>query len=247
MQIGTFRKNVMKTAFSKQAKLGMRVVSKSTQRTNIVHATVAMKAHTGHLIQALSQYMLGLQLTQEMKSASFTAMGDIGYDLTLLCRNLKVKMPASTKKSKLVGTRSAALLALDGLTTDLLALVEVGTFTGPKMVKVKKIVVLPNKGGIKEEREVSVVDAEAEGAMETDRQNKMKSLLSGVVDVYWRLSFEMFQHPPVTILADKFTRLQQAYPDIEFDTGEKAPQSVPVPAVAVPAPVVKAKAVKKSV
>ena len=58
-------------------------------------------------------------------------LGDIGYDLTALARVLKVKLPSSTKKSKLVGTRGAALLQLDSLATDLLRQVEQSLFRHP--------------------------------------------------------------------------------------------------------------------
>ena len=74
-------------------------------------------------------------------------LGDIGYDLTALARVLKVKMPSTTKKVKLVGTRGAAMLQLDSLTTDLLRQVEQGLFVSPKMTTVKKIVSMPQKGG----------------------------------------------------------------------------------------------------
>jgi len=228
MPIGNFRKNAMKTVATKPAKLGLRVVSKNTARTNIAKATVSLAANTGSLVQALNQYVLGLQLTQEMKDRAFVAMGDVGYDLTILCRVLKCKMPASTKKSKLVGTRTAALLTLNGLATDLLRVVEHGTFDGPKMQKIMKSVVLPNKGGTKEEREVDVVAVPEEAAAEADRQKQMASLLAGAVDTYWRLAYDLFGQPPAVLFADKFKRMEKQYPTIAFDKGEKTkPEAVP--------------------
>jgi hypothetical protein len=211
--------------------MALRVVSKNTARTHAAHAAVSLKVHTGQLLQATSQYMLGLQMTQEMKDQSLVALGDIGYDLTLLCRVLKVKMPATTKKSKLVGTRGAALLQLDSLATDLLRCAERGLFAGPQMNTVKKMVTIPNKGGVKEEREVQVVDAEAETMHETERQNQMKSFLSGAVDVFWRLHLDMFGKPPVEALEAKFTRMKAEFPDVSFDIAEpKAKKTEAVPA-----------------
>lgn len=227
MQIATFRKNVMKTVDTKAAKLSLRLTGKNTLRANVAHAAVFLKADTGHLLQSLSHYVLGSQFNQEMKDYATTSLGDIGYDLIVLCRMLKVKMPTSTKKSKLVGTRTAALLLLDGITTDIMVQAGRGMFCGPKMTKVKKIVVLPNKGGAKEEREVSVVDIETEKAEEGERQETIKSLLHGALDVYWRLCFDLLQQPPAVAMADKFARMQTAYPHIEFDTAEE-PEEVDV-------------------
>lgn len=220
MQIGTFRKNVMKTVAVKAAKLGLRQVSKNTARTNVAHATVSLKTGTGRLMQALSKYVLGDAFSPTMQEAALPVFGDIGYALTILCRALKVKMPTATKKSKLTGTRTAALLHLDALATDLLAVVEVGTFGGPVTALTKKMVVLPNKGGEKEEREVVVIDADAEKAAEAARQEEMRGLLTNFVDTYWRLCYDIFKQAPEIALQNKFDRLKADHPEVEFDVTE---------------------------
>jgi len=218
--IGTFRKNVLKTLNVKQAKNGLRLVSKNTVRTNIAHGVVSLTTDSGSLVQALTPYLLGAQFTPEMKADAAVAMGDVGYDLTLLCRLLKVKLPSSTKKLKLTGTRSAALLHLNSLAVDALRIMQTGVFAGPQMTKVTKDVVLPNKGGIKESREVDVIHTEAETAADTARQDSLKSLLTAMVDLYWRLSFDIFGLPPATLFGEKLSRLQAAHPDITFDLTE---------------------------
>jgi len=216
----------MKTLNAKATKLALRTASKSTTRVQAAQATVALKVHTGQLLQALSQYVLGFPQTQEMKDNALHTMGDIGADLAVLCRVLKVSMPSSTKKVKLVGTRAAALLQLDSLATDLLRQTDRSLFVAPPMVKVKKMVSMPQKGGAKEERDVEVVDAPADTQAETDRQAEMKSFLSGAVDVFWRLNFDLFGQPPVAALDAKFKRLQAEHPEISFDTGEKKQEPV---------------------
>jgi len=183
-------------------------------------------------LQSLQQYVLGLQPTQEMKDNAFIDMGDIGYDLTVLCRTLKTKMPAATKKSKLQGTRTAALLQLDSLATEMLGIVSAGAFDGPKMTRIKKEVVLPNKGGVKEVREVDVVATADETNAEAERQTKLKSLLAAAVDVYWKLCFDIFQQPPAPVLAAKFARMEQQYPNVAFDKGEAKPKTGPTKVVA---------------
>jgi hypothetical protein len=86
---------------------------------------------------------------------------------------------------------------------------------------------MPQKGGAKEERDVEVVDAEADQAAEADRQNQMKSFLSGAIDVFWRLCFDMTGQAPVAVLEAKFTRMKAEYPAVTFDTEEKAEEAVP--------------------
>lgn len=243
MKTGTFRRQVIKTLTVKATKTGLRTTSRNTVRTLSAQSTVALKGHTGQLLQAMGQYLLGLQQTQEMKDAAFHAMGDIAYDVAVLCRVLKVKMPSSTKKSKLIGTRAAALLHFDALTTDLLRQVEQGVFASPKMTKVTKTVTIPTDGS-KEEREVNVVDAEADATAEAERQNEMRSYLHGVLDVYWRLSFDLFGKPPAEVLAAKFVRMQAEFPGTEWaeDTPKAKAKAQAKAPVKVVKPPVKAKA-----
>lgn len=222
MRIGTFRRNAVKTLTTKATKRALRMVSKNTARTQLVQATVSLKGHTGQLLQTMTQYLLGLPQTQEMKTDAFMVLGDIGYDLTLLARVLKVKVPSSTKKSKLVGTRGAAILQLDSCATDLLKRAQESLFVGPAMTSTKKIVSLPQQGGAKEERDVDVVDLVAEQAAEAERQIQMRSFLTGAIDVFWRLCFDMTGQPPVEVLDAKFKRMVAEFPDITtFDSGEK--------------------------
>lgn len=218
MQIGAFRKNVMKTVMVRPAKLALRVSAKDSTRTNVANSVVSLKAHTGLLLQELGPYVLGEQMTQEMKNDAQGVLGEIGYDLTVLCRVLKVKMPSSTKKIKLVGTRTAGLLQLDGLTTNMLAVVQRSIFVGPALTKVTKTVVLPKKGGAKEERQVNVVNVAVEKEIETARREEIRSLLAQAVNLYWRLCFDIYAAPPATIFESKFKAMQKDYPGTEFDT-----------------------------
>lgn len=246
MQTGLFRRQVMKTMSVKASKLALRTVAKNTQRVQIAQGTVALKVHSGRLMQAMSQYVLGLQMTQEMKQDADVALGDIGYDLALLSRVLKAKLPSATKKSKLVGTRAAALLHLDVLSTNLLDAVQKGLFVSPKMTTVKKMVTVSMKDGahLQEEREVSVVDTEGEKAAETARQHEMQVLLSAVVDVFWRLCLDITGKPPVGVMEEKFTRMQAEFPSVTWvvDAPKTAPKA-PTEAKAK-APKAKAKAEK---
>jgi hypothetical protein len=233
MLIGTFRRNVAKTLTPKATKVALRTVSKNTQRMLIAQGAVALKGHTGQLLQATGQYLLGLQQSLEMKQRAFVIMGDIGADLTALSRVLKIKVPSTTKKAKLSGTRGAAILQLDSLATDILRQTEKGLFTQPQMTTVTKLVTMPRKGGAKEERQVAVVDGAADLEVEQARQTTMKSFLAGAVDLYWRLCFDMLGTAPEPVLQAKMTRLKQEFPSIDFDAQKKkAPVQAPAPVAA---------------
>jgi hypothetical protein len=224
MQIGQFRKNVMKTVNTKAAKAGVRQVSRNTLKANLSHAGVGLAVSVGNVVQALSKYVLGEQIKQEMKDDALIEMGNVGYHLVVLARLLKVKLPSSTKKIKLVGTRTAALIELQGVTTDLLEVVAHGLFDAPPTMTVKKMVVMPNKGGAKEERDTQVIDVAQEAAKDHERLMALFGMVTDAVQLYWKLCFDTFGHPPVIAFENKFARMQKEFPGIEFDTTISTPK-----------------------
>lgn len=228
MQSGTFRKNVMRSMDAKAAKLGLKNVAKNTQRTSMVMTAVLFASHVGQLIQALSQYILGLQLSSEMKDTARTAMQDIGFDLAAFCRVLRISMPASTKKSKLSGTRTAAVLQLWSAATAILTTVSTGVFSGPKMKIVTKMVTIPSKAGAKEERQVSVVDPDLEKGAESERQESIKAAVGVAIDVYWRICYDLFETPPWTLFDEKMERMKVEFPHVEFETADEVEEPEPV-------------------
>jgi hypothetical protein len=217
MELELFRKNVMKAHLVKPAKLGMRYASKNSVRTATTRGAVALRYASGNLLHALGPYILGMQFNQEMKSAALIAMGDVGAELVYLGKILKVKIPTATKKVKLSGTRTAALLQLDMLVNDILGQIDQGVFCGPKMCYVKKEVVMPTKGGAKEMRDVEVIDREAEGEAEKARTSNLRSLLESAVDLYWRLCYDMFKDTPAKVFDNKVDRLKSEFPKVEFE------------------------------
>jgi len=234
MNIGTFRRNLMKTVAPKPAKLGLRVVSKNTGRTNVASTTMAFKRDMGNVVRDASHYLLGVQkIDQEMKDLMTVSMGNAGSDLLILCRILKVKTPTPTKKSKLIGTFGAAILQLDAISTDMLAVVENGVFSGPKMTTIKKMVVMPNKGGIKEERDVLTVDVAAETTAQAERDAKTKALLAQAVELYWKICFTFFGYAPQALFEAKAARLGVEFPTVGFDPEPAVVAKTPkAPAVA---------------
>ena len=116
-------------------------------------------------------------------------------------------------------------LQLDSLATDILRQAEQSLFVSPTMTTVKKMVTMPQKGGAKEERNVDIVDAAAEQAAETERQNQMRSFLAGAIDVFWRLCFDMTGEPPVKVLDAKFARMKEGIPGHRLRLGGEEGQA----------------------
>jgi hypothetical protein len=201
--MATFRKNVLKTVNIKQSKLALKFTAKKNHKTAISAAVVSVSRDVGEVMAK-----------QELKPA----MGDLGADLVVLCRFLKVKTPTTTKKSKLVGTRTAALLQLGSLSTDMLATVGDALFAAPKMKTVKKLVNIPNGGKDvhKEERDVQVIDVDLEGKAEQEREERLRKLTAQMVDLYWKLCFDVYAQPPAALLLQKLERLVSEYPKTEF-------------------------------
>jgi hypothetical protein len=230
---------VMKALSTKPAKLGLKMVAKSNSRTNLALASVGMTTEIGLLLRALTPYILGLQMSKDMQKDAMEPFGNVGYHLTILCRVLKISTPTASKKARLVGTRTAALMQLAGLATDILKLFA-ENFQGPRMHEVERVIVLPKQGGKKELRIVRQVDTEADRVLETQRQDKLKGLVTAVVDLYWRLCFDVFQVAPSVIFdqnaAAVAKRMQVVKPKVlsgKSDVVFKSNKPVPAPVVAV--------------
>jgi hypothetical protein len=198
--------------------LALKFTAKKNHKTAIAATVVRVSRDVGEVLGKQRNYLLGLQMTQESKQELKPVMGDLGADLVVLCRFLKVKTPTTTKKSKLVGTRGSALLQLESLSTDMLATVGDALFAAPRMKTVKKLVNIPNGGKDvhKEERDVQVIDVEAEAQAEQEREERLRKLTAQVVDLYWKLCFDVYQQPPAALLQQKLERLVSEYPTTEF-------------------------------
>lgn len=216
METVLFRRNVMRTLQAKPVKLGMKYASRNTLRATTAKAVVCLRHSSGNLMHNLGAYILGLQFNQEMKTAAFTSMGDVGADLVMLCKLTKVHIPTATKRVKLSGTRTSALLQFDMLVNDLVGVICSGIFAGPKTTYVKKEVTLPGKG-TKEVRDVEIIDVDAEKQLEEERLKTMRSILESVVDLYWRLCFNLFDQPPAAVFDQKVERMKTEFPELKFE------------------------------
>lgn len=121
MNISQYRKNVYKTLSIKPARTGLKDVARKTTTINLGHSLVGLKTEVGELLQCLSPYIQGSQLSEEMKSHAREELGDILYYLTVATKESKIKLPSTTKKIKLHGTILQSLLNVDSITTELLS------------------------------------------------------------------------------------------------------------------------------
>ena len=209
MQIGLYRKTVMKALDTKRAKVGLKMVARSNTRTNIALASVGLTAEVGKLLYVLNPYILGLQFTKEMREGAEYTFGQIGYHLTILSRLLNVKTPQATKnRMKMHGTRTANLLQLLNASTEVLQLFG-GTFDGPPMREVDKLIVLPKQNGKKEMRKVRQVDVDADKQVQLDRMRQLRSIVAFACDLYWRLCVDIFQVAPAVFFARSARELEK--------------------------------------
>jgi hypothetical protein len=179
---------------------------------------MSLRRDVGQLVESLNQYVLGIAtLSPEVRESAARHLGNIGADIVLLSRTLKVKTPSLTKKSKLKSSITAALLEMDGYANDLLAVSADSLFAVPATKNVTKEVVLPAKGGAKEMREVAVIDAEVETSREAERRSVEKTLLENIIVVYWPLCYAITGKTPVALLEEKMGRVAAANPDLKFE------------------------------
>jgi hypothetical protein len=148
-----------------------------------------------------------------MTDSAYYSMGNIGRYLVVLAKLLKVKTPTASKKAKLTGTRTAALLSFSSTVTDMMGVYNAFFNYGVATQVVEKQVVIPSTGA-KELRNVTQLDVEMETSAEAMRQADMSKFLSAAIDIYWRLCFDMFKVPPAVVFENNLTYLMTQYPGL---------------------------------
>lgn len=203
----TYMKNVMKTFSNKPAQWGLRRAASNLSRTHLMHAAMGLHNEVAELFEVIEQYLLGVSpITPEMRPAAYMEYGDLGYYMRVLAKCLRVKLPPSTRKVKLVGmTRTAALLKLNVLAAKI-AGVQKKVFYGPVMVTIEE----PAGPRL-------VLDKVATLDKELSHYYKMQALLTEFVGLYWAVCFDMFGVPPAPVFAANIQKLAVRYPEGFFD------------------------------
>lgn len=108
----------------KIAKPGVRKAIATKKAVNIFHSVLGLSAESGELMEALNLYVLGFPLTDTMRKASKEELGDLTFFAVALARDLKVKVPAFTRKPKMKNTPLVSILAIQRHATAMLDLVK---------------------------------------------------------------------------------------------------------------------------
>jgi hypothetical protein len=218
MRLDIFRRNMSRTAPIKGLKAGLRVASKNKTRTAVAYHAVNLSVSTGQMVECMRHYILGTAVYgAAIQHHAEGHLSDIGSELLMLCKVLKLKTPAVTKKVRLKGSRGVAMLEFASLANDLVSIGAESVFAVPEMTTMEKVVVLPSKGGKKEKRVVKVVDKVKDAALESERWDLYTSLAKKMVDLYWRLCLDMTGMPPVGVLTNKAMSLPEDFPELEFE------------------------------
>lgn len=118
----TYRKNVLRTLSTKDAKIGLRNVTRKRKTLDLFHAIMGVSTEVGEVQTALYPYLQGHPLNAAVLAAARPEFGDLLYFVCLAAKNAGVKLPASTKKSRLKGmTPTQAILSLSHLSTEMLS------------------------------------------------------------------------------------------------------------------------------
>jgi len=216
MKTTTYRANVFKTLAVAPAKLGLKHVARNTHRTNLFHACLGIATEAGELLQGMTPYLLEGKATQEAKDNAFQELGDLGYYLIVAAKMLKVHVPGSGKKIKLVGTRGLALLTLNGIAVDILGQAKKYMY-GVALKDFQRAERKAPNGAVLPPKVVKVPDLEAQAVMDTEREATLATLVASALDLYFRLVYDMFGQPPEGVFAGNIAKLAHRYGDGFFD------------------------------
>lgn len=235
MDTSLYRRNVFKTLSIKPAKEGVKYAARNTARINMLHGAVGLATEAMELLEAVQNYVLIGRMTQDEREAAFDEMGDCGYYLIVLAKAVKAKVPGAGKKLKLVGTRTKALLDFVNYAQRILS-AQKKVFYG---TKTKVHLQFPER---------RVLDAEAQAVVDAERVQVLRSLVEAAIDLFYRLSYDMFGVTPATVFDGNIAKLTPRY-GAGFFEQEKALAEKDKPAEkavikAVMAAPVKAKVVK---
>lgn len=234
MENSVYKSNVFKTLSIKPAKLGLKYVSRNTNRTNVMHACLGMVTEAGELIGGLTPYILGSsKLTDAMKVNAFEEMGDLGYYMMVLAKTLKIKLPTSSKKVRLKGmTRSAALMEVLSLCVSM-ADMSKKVFYGPVMATATREKTITNlnpdgtTAGVEKVNETyEVINVEETAKLYTSRDAIVVERMNTLIPLYWALCFDMFEVPPSHVFVGNIAKLSKRYGEGFFQLSEAETRDV---------------------
>jgi hypothetical protein len=228
----TFKKNVLKVVNFKASKKAAKQALMKSRHASIATVSLSVSNDVNDILEVSQSYLLGMQMRTEMKDKLKDGFGELGSSLVVLSRLLKERLPSSTKKAKLVGTRGAGILSMAVLAGSINKCASRMLFDPPPVKTVEKEVTIPSVDGAahKEVRPVEVIDAEKFAERQEYYVEQIKKELEPLLDLYWRLCYNIFEQPPAYIFQHYMKGLQEAYPNVQFqivpDTDTKEPENV---------------------
>jgi len=120
MKTNEFRRVVTKTLEPKTIKTGVRNVLRKAKTVNLMESIIGVRYETGNLMEAMRPYILGFQLTPQVKANAKESMGCILHHAVNAAKLLKVKVPSSQRKVKVQATPTSLLTDLDAASNHLL-------------------------------------------------------------------------------------------------------------------------------
>lgn len=221
MDVSQYRKKVMGHLSTGAAKKGLRVMSGNKRMLNLGHAMVGVAAGSGEVLKATELFVLGVvQMSDEVRARFRDELGGALMYTVSGAKELKVKIPSSTKKVKPKHTMSELILKLDSISTDLLILykdVYLGHGLGEATIEVPR-----TKEELKIARDKAAQRAAAQGKSEfpepkaTKRVDspakveflaKVQALWEVLVPTVYELSWSILGEPVATVMDESAKKL----------------------------------------
>lgn len=216
MKTDLFLKNSMKTLSSRPAQIGLRYTAANLKRTHMFHASVGMLDEMVEVFDLLQGYLSGsAQWDPSLIPRVTDELGDVGYYMVILARQLKVSLPASTRNvrlRKLGVTQTEAMYEMLKLSGTIVSQYKKKVFYGPVMA--------PTGKGTPQGVAKVTVDRKATVMADAVRDAKARLALTQFVPLYWGVVHALLNVTPSEVFDKIITKLALRYPDGTFDLGD---------------------------
>jgi hypothetical protein len=112
MDASGYRKEVVKLLPTSEAKRGLRVVSGNKRMLNISRSMVGTVSAISLVLTSTDRFILGYQMDDSIRAQFRSALGELLFWSFAGAKELKVKMPATTKKVRPKATMTELLMQL---------------------------------------------------------------------------------------------------------------------------------------
>lgn len=121
MKTNEFKRVVNKTLSAKTEKEAFRSILRKQRGVNLLYSALGLSVAVGKLEHSLQGYVLGHQLTPDMKAGSRHAFGGVAHHGVAVAKLVKAKVPSSQRKIKPRNTPTFLLTQISHLSTQVLA------------------------------------------------------------------------------------------------------------------------------